>query len=38
MLLIVTSARGTTLYVSPTGDDSNSGTGQQPFATLTRTR
>jgi hypothetical protein len=38
VLLIVTTARGATLYVSPDGDDSNSGTEAQPFATLMRAR
>src|ERR1051325_1898449 len=38
VLLIVTAARGATLYVSSTGDDRNPGTDAQPFATMTRAR
>ncbi len=37
-LLMVTAAQGATVYVSPTGDDRNSGAEARPFATLARAR
>src|ERR1051326_1611922 len=38
VFLVVTTAGGTTLHVSPTGNDRNSGTESHPFTTLTRAR